>query len=109
LIEPAFVCNPALKADDSGSSDVQRPEEHLACYKIRDDPAAFRKFSVIVQNQFGNNQRLEVVAPKLLCVPSRKTPLITPRTATPTAKPTATASASPQATPTVSAVPTSTP
>ena len=68
--EPELFCNPVAK-DVIFPVDLINPEAHLTCYVIEDEDEVER--DVILTNQFGQGQMLEVEEPELLCVPSEKT------------------------------------
>ena len=79
VLRPVTLCNPAAKClkTDQGvdCTRVQSPDAHLVCYETRDErgSAQFEEREVIVSNQFGKEQRLNVWRRKnLLCVPSLK-------------------------------------
>ena len=64
--KPKFFCNPV----DKNGEGIKDPTAHLTCYEI----AVAEKIErvVVVANQFGEQQALEVENSKLLCVPSEK-------------------------------------
>ena len=68
--KPKFVCNPV----DKNGEGIANPDVHLTCYEVKklEGTPKFEKRHVLVQNQFGEDQILEVKKPKLLCVPSTK-------------------------------------
>ena len=55
-------------------TDAANPDVHLTCYEVKklEGTPKFEKQHVLVQNQFGEDQILEVKKPELLCVPSTK-------------------------------------
>ncbi len=65
-----LVCNPV----DKNGEGVLNPEVHLTCYVVKDAEGEpeFERRLVSVDNQFGEDQMLEVKKPKILCVPSSK-------------------------------------
>jgi hypothetical protein len=65
---PVFLCNPVEKTHAGAVTPVQRPRDHLVCYKIEAEPFSA---NVRTRNQFGE-ERLIVGQPRLLCVPSLK-------------------------------------
>jgi hypothetical protein len=69
VLRPRFLCNPVQKNDTT----IRHPVEHLVCYQIRDVRRGrpFRRRQVATTNQFGS-ERLDVIRPRLLCVPSLK-------------------------------------
>jgi hypothetical protein len=76
---PTALCNPAAKCvkTDKGvdCTRVFSPDAHLVCYETKDEQGSpqFEQREVIVSNQFGGQQRLNVWRRQnLLCVPSLK-------------------------------------
>jgi hypothetical protein len=68
-----LLCTPTKKERSSGEKVVApRPEEHLVCYGIVEQ-AVFPPRTVFTRDQFGS-QRVRVIDPLVLCVPSTKTP-----------------------------------
>ena len=67
VVEPVSVCN----ATDKNGEGVMSPAAQLHCYKIKDAPGepTFERRSVVADNQLGT-EPLEVLRPRLLCVPS---------------------------------------
>jgi hypothetical protein len=66
-----LLCNPTRKERASGEVVVApRPAEHLVCYGINEQ-APFAPRFVFTRDQFGS-QRVRVVDPLVLCVPSTK-------------------------------------
>lgn len=93
LMRPQFFCTPA----DIENQGMQHPDEFLMCFKIRQmkGQALFsRKDGLVVRNQFGDTFKVSVVAPGMLCVPSR---LAVGRVPTSTVTPTAASTATPTA------------
>ncbi|KHD09678.1 hypothetical protein PN36_28315 [Candidatus Thiomargarita nelsonii] len=69
VVKPVMLCNPVVKWHNNEEFPVLNPEAHLVCYKIKPSTEGPR---VIVANQFGEEQILQVQKSKLLCVPSQK-------------------------------------
>jgi hypothetical protein len=66
-----LLCNPTRKERASGEIVVApRPAEHLVCYGINEQ-APFAARTVFTRDQFGS-QRVRVIDPLVLCVPSTK-------------------------------------
>lgn len=65
VLRPVKLCNPAKK----NTEPYINKEAHLTCYAIKEPN--FKKRGVIARNQFGS-ERLTVLKPKTLCVPSTK-------------------------------------
>ncbi len=64
------LCNPV----DKNGEGIRNPIAHLTCYQIRQESGQgkFVKRSVLVSNQFGDDQQLDVSGSQSLCVPSTK-------------------------------------
>jgi hypothetical protein len=67
----AQLCNPTVKTrlDNGQSTPIQNPDAHLTCFQISD--THFQPTTRKVTNQFGD-AKLDVLAAKLLCLPSFK-------------------------------------
>lgn len=64
-------CNPVEKTTQDGTvTPIKDPNAHLAIYRISPQPLVPR--TVIVSNQFGDAQRLEVAQAAALAVPTKK-------------------------------------
>ncbi len=77
VIRPIMLCNPVEKCDAAGvCTSIENPEAHLTCYRTLDVAGTpeFVPQEVLVTNQFGRSQRLEILRRRnLLCLPSQKT------------------------------------
>lgn len=78
ILRPLLLCNPV----DNDGSGILNPDDHLLCFKIRDErgQGRFAKRQARVRNAYGDSIEVEILAPGFLCVPSR---LLTKRTPTP--------------------------
>jgi hypothetical protein len=74
-----YVCNPAEKVHNAETFPIQNPDDHLACYKIDEDPFAV---TIDEDQQFGTDA-LSITNAKMLCLPSTKE-LLPPNTQVPT-------------------------
>jgi hypothetical protein len=75
VLRPTRFCNPVVKCTGESCAELSHPEAHLTCYQIQSGPRnpQFKKRTVVVSNQFGDQQHLVVSAHgDLLCVPSLK-------------------------------------
>jgi hypothetical protein len=68
-LRPNMLCNPVEKVHNNAVFPMLHPREHLVCYRIK--PESLER-TVVVANQFGNEQYLRVGKSRLLCVPSWK-------------------------------------
>jgi hypothetical protein len=66
---PTTLCNPTRKTHDGHVTEVQYPDVHLVCFKIKEQQPPH--VTVQVVNQFGQ-RTLNVGKPQELCLPSRK-------------------------------------
>jgi hypothetical protein len=67
------LCNPAEKRRVGRDPEpIQRPDEHLVCYRITTQTPAFAALRVIANDQFNSLQTLRVRTLERLCVPSTK-------------------------------------
>jgi len=69
VVKPVMLCNPVVKWHNNELFPVMHPDAHLVCYKIKPSTEGPK---VVVANQFGEKQILQVKKSKLLCVPSKK-------------------------------------
>jgi hypothetical protein len=69
VLQRVRLCNPVSK----NRSPIRHPDDHLVCYTIAQVPGQrpFARRIVLVRNQFGL-ERLTILKPYLLCVPSTK-------------------------------------
>ena len=74
--KPVRFCNPVEKTEveEPELGEIIDPTAHLTCYEIDEveSEPAFVKRSVLVTNQIVTDQRLDLVEPSELCVPSEK-------------------------------------
>ncbi len=62
-----LLCNPTRKIHDDQAVGIGNAGGHLVCYEIKADAP---KHSLVVNNQFGDGQKLTTSAAQMLCVPS---------------------------------------
>jgi hypothetical protein len=74
LRKPERLCNPVSK----DGSPIDKPDEHLMCYKITlaaNQPLHVRvRGQIHLNNQSGTDQQVDTVREAKLCVPARKNP-----------------------------------
>ncbi len=80
VVRAQYLCNPVAKIHVLGFGDgdtpqvttttIQHPNDHLVCYALIPNTAVAR--SLVINNQFGQSQKLTTSMTKLLCVPSEK-------------------------------------
>ena len=68
VLQVVRLCNPVRK----NTTPVRRAQAHLVCYSILETP--FSPLAVTVRNQFGV-AGMRVLKPRMLCLPSFKTPV----------------------------------
>jgi len=69
VYEPYFFANPVKKTVGSEVTKIQNPDDHLLFYWIEGEPY---ETSVQFDNQFGDEQTLDLTDPVLMAVPSEK-------------------------------------
>ncbi len=70
---PEWFCNATSKQHGNAQFPVVDERDHLTCYQIQElTDDTFAQRSVLVSNQFGEQQQLQVVRPRDLCVPTDK-------------------------------------
>lgn len=78
-VGPAVAfCNPVQKRFNGVTTPITNREGHAKVYLIRGDQTTVRRF-VVVNNQFGQAQKLVTRAPVALVVPAQKLPLPAPQ------------------------------
>ena len=65
-LDPFLLCNPA----DKNGEGIVNVDDHLACYTVT--PIGESVGSVLILNQFYDDQSINVLEPFGLCVPSAK-------------------------------------
>jgi hypothetical protein len=69
----AFFCDPVEVQPGTVPTPVNNVNDQLLCYIVGDTPPKFdRKTAVTVRNPQGEGQALQLISPKMVCVPSRK-------------------------------------
>jgi hypothetical protein len=74
VARPTMLCNPVEKALGNETSPIKNIDNHLLCYRISpgaDEPRHQQVTDLRTNNQFGP-ARMNTVAARELCVPSRK-------------------------------------
>ena len=74
---PFRFCNPVEKRFQGKSTPITNPYSHLKMYVVRPLPVDAR--TVVVSNQFGTHQQLQVLRPVILAVPTQKDTLPPPK------------------------------
>ncbi len=71
---PKFFCNPVRKIHHNFTRnivrDIDHPLDHLTCYAM--GQKNHRNHTIIVENQFDDDEQLDLLKPGLFCVPSQK-------------------------------------
>lgn len=75
--QPFRFCNPVEKRFQGKSTPITNPYSHLKMYVVR--PLSVETRTVVVSNQFGTGQQLEVRRPVILAVPTQKDTLPPPK------------------------------
>src|SRR3989344_841523 len=83
VVQARFLCNPVTKVHVTGFdvevgkavprtevATIGHPEDHLPCYWLTPSRNVVR--NLLLNNQFGREQRLSTKEERLLCVPSQK-------------------------------------
>lgn len=74
---PFRFCNPVEKRFQGKSTPITNPNSHLKMYVVR--PLSVEPRTVLVSNQFGTHQQLQVLRPVILAVPTQKDTLPPPK------------------------------